>query len=526
MGHEQSEEVALDTPNDWGPELFIGLVGPVGADLERVVDYLSDALRQIHYAPEPLIHLSQYLRDADEQFANLPRAPLDVYIHKHMDAGNKLRQITGLNDAMAILGIGAIREERLAELRPEPGTVPRRAYIIRSLKHPDEARTLRHVYGSSFYLIAVHGTHHERRQHLAQQIADSHNSMEAVERYYAPAEDLIQRDLEEPDIPHGQNLRDTFHRADVFFDMGHSDAILRNEITRFVELIFGSPFLTPTKAEYAMFHAAAAALRSAEPGRQVGAAIATDDGDIIAVGTNEVPKSGGGMYWCDDQFDRRQFQLKFDSNQAQKRNLIAETLDYLKKAGWLVPELYSLSRDELLERAMYTAKPALPRRSQIRSLIEFGRAVHAEMAALIDAARRGVSVQDTTMYVTTFPCHLCARHVVAAGIKQVHYIEPYPKSLALALYPDSIALERADRTEQGHGQILFEPFFGVSPRRYFDLFTAPGRRDSHDKLMLFDADRASPRATAVERIYLTKEQLLLEALNAKLSGTLFPKNPN
>jgi len=107
---------------------------------------------------------------------------------------------------------------------------------------------------------------------------------------------------------------------------GHSDAILRNEITRFVELIFGSPFLTPTKAELRDVSCRRAALRSAEPGRQASAAIATDEA-ISSRRHKRGAKIGGGIIGADDQFDRRQFNLNLISNQAQKRNLIAETLD-------------------------------------------------------------------------------------------------------------------------------------------------------------------------------------------------------
>jgi len=78
-----------------------------------------------------------------------------------------------------------------------------------------------------------------------------------------------------------------------------------------------------------------------------------------------------------------------------------------------------------------------------------------ETAALTDTARRGVSVSAGTMYVTTFPCHLCARMIVAAGIKRLVYIEPYAKSLALQLYPDSIA---ADYSEKTTGQV---PFYSI-----------------------------------------------------------------
>jgi hypothetical protein len=103
------------------------------------------------------------------------------------------------------------------------------------------------------------------------------------------------------------------------------------------------------------------------------------------------------------------------------------------------------------------------------SVIEFGRCVHAEMAALIDAARRGVPVDDGILFSTTFPCHECARHIVAAGIRTVHFIEPYPKSLVNELYPDSIRIEG----EVGDF-VNFVPFVGVAPRRYQDLFKLGG----------------------------------------------------
>src|SRR5437870_9308439 len=93
------------------------------------------------------------------------------------------------------------------------------------------------------------------------------------------------------------------------------------------------------------------------------------------------------------------------------------------------------------------------------------------LVAGVDAARRGVSVRNCTMYVTTFPCHLCARHIVAAGIRRVVYIEPYAKSLAADLYPDSIAIEGGSDEK-----VIFEPFVGVSPRQYVKLFSMGTRK--------------------------------------------------
>jgi cytidine deaminase len=382
------------------------------------------------------------------------------------------------------------------------------------LKHPDEAKIFREVYGAGFYLIAAYAPHSARRDHLARGIAKSRNEY-PIDRHYERAEQLIARDEQEFGLRHGQNVSDTFHRADVFFDTSDREELQRS-IRRFVELTFGNTFHTPTKKEFAMFLATAAALRSAEMGRQVGAAISTDAGDIIAVGTNEVPKAGGGLYWSDDKPDRREFVEGFDSNDQHKRNLVADTLRSLQTAGWLNMERSTQPIQQLVEESM---KPdVLGSDAQFRGLIEFGRAVHAEMAALVDAARRGVGISGASLFITTFPCHLCARHIVAAGIDRVFFIEPYAKSLTAELYPDSIAVESP---QAGVKQVVFEPFVGVAPRQYMSLFTALDRKRSDGTVIQFVPAGAIPRFSGNPKMYLEQEDEKVTVL-----GTLMTKQGN
>ena len=47
--------------------------------------------------------------------------------------------------------------------------------------------------------------------------------------------------------------------------------------------------------------------------------------------------------------------------------------------------------------------------------------VHAEQNAISDAARRGVSLSGSTAYVTHFPCIVCAKLLVAAGINEIKF---------------------------------------------------------------------------------------------------------
>jgi deoxycytidylate deaminase len=116
--------------------------------------------------------------------------------------------------------------------------------------------------------------------------------------------------------------------------------------------------------------------------------------------------------------------------------------------------------------------------SQLMDIIEFGRILHAEMSALMDAARLGRAVQDATLFCTTFPCHICAKHIVGSGIDTVYFLEPYPKSAAFALHPDSIEVEGSSRVHySSYEKTKFTHFYGISPRRYRDFFEKSLRKN-------------------------------------------------
>jgi dCMP deaminase len=51
--------------------------------------------------------------------------------------------------------------------------------------------------------------------------------------------------------------------------------------------------------------------------------------------------------------------------------------------------------------------------------------IHAEMNAIIWAAREGISIEDATIYVTLEPCSECSKNLIASGIKRVVYEKPY-----------------------------------------------------------------------------------------------------
>ncbi len=69
--------------------------------------------------------------------------------------------------------------------------------------------------------------------------------------------------------------------------------------------------------------------------------------------------------------------------------------------------------------------------------IEICRGLHAEQNALIQAAKYGISLEDSTIYTTLEPCITCAKMLINAGIKKIVYRESYVDLLSRELLADA-----------------------------------------------------------------------------------------
>ena len=155
----------------------------------------------------------------------------------------------------------------------------------------------------------------------------------------------------------------------------------------------------------------------------------------------------------------------------------------------------------------------------ISDITEYGRITHAEMSALSDAARLGRSTAGATIYVTTFPCHNCAKHLIAAGIRRIVYIEPYTKSKAFELSSDALSIDI-----NCEKKVLVEHFVGISPRRYRDIFEkSKKRRDDQNRIKRWQFDAPTPMIedktgthTMIEEQTLVGLDKLLEIVSAKI----------
>lgn len=460
-------------------ELVLGLVGSVGTDLREVSRLVEERLKLFGYTSQ-VIKISKDI--IAEATSHAPREGTGEYerISSYMELGNNLRE-QSRDCSILSLGVAA----KINQLRGDD--VPRRrAYIVNSLKSPSEVQRLRKIYSEGFFLIGVHADLERRKSYLINDLRISEEN----------AAKLIARDADEAD-DYGQHTRDTYHLSDFFINFDGNNDFLKKQIWRILDLLFGRPYITPTFDEYSMFMAFSASLRSADLSRQVGAVL-TKNQCIVSTGANDVPRHGGGLYWpelnknnfeIEDVEGGRDYMRGQDSNAIQKK-LIVDSI------------IGSLPLEQQEAMRPYVAK------SKIKDITEYGRVVHAEMEALLSSTRSGVSSIGATLYCTTFPCHNCAKHIIAAGIARVVYVEPYPKSKAQEFHSDSISMKKG---EEG---VFFDPFIGVGPRSFFNLFSThlgsgfPIKRKTDDGLALdWDPSTAKLRTQMLPCSYIERERI-------------------
>jgi deoxycytidylate deaminase len=471
-------------------EVFVAIVGPAGAGAGTAAKILSAFFEETGYQTAIIKASALIRRAAIRSGLEVPsvdaRKSLST-VQTMQDRGDELRkgEKYGLPEDHSAVARLVLREisKRRAEFQGvkftgeqvEPdGT--RRAFIVDSLRHPSEVALLREVYQDAFSLLGIVCDPGKRERRIRENFFDRAQWGDLVVKN--GVRDFLVRDEDAPE-KHGQHVSDTFHESDFFVDnsadAGEDLSVtgMNDQLRRFVQLITQTKIVRPTISETAMHHARSAQMRSACLSRQVGAALVDRNGNIVASGTNDVPKAGGGLYG--EEFTLRIIgdercafrETVFCSSNREQNKIIEELIAAFPAIT------HGTEKEEVIKKL---------RSTRLGGLIEFSRAVHAEMDAILSASTAGVSPRGCRMYVTTYPCHYCARHIVAAGIDEVQFIEPYPKSKATELHSDSITTESLNwrpPSEEG-SHVLFRPFVGVAPRLYRRVFLKD--RDYKDKV--------------------------------------------
>jgi deoxycytidylate deaminase len=478
-------------------ELVIALCGPIGSPLHQVADAIKRKLESdFAYERCSVIKLSETI----ERLSPVaPGSSRFQRVEGLIDNGNKLRQRYGPS-VLAELAISEIALDRrkTQTAKAEERLVPRRVcHIIDSVKNQSELDILKLVYGDMIFFVGVYSPIPTRVKALRD------GGMSLAQIYT-----LIDQDSGE-EFDHGQTVRNTFPQADFFLRVGSdTDSEISTRVERFLHLILGTKVLTPTAWETAMYMAASAAGNSACLSRQVGAALTDAHCEVISVGWNDVPRFGGSLYMSDPENDpngdkdrrcwNRDGGICFND---REKGLIADLL------------VKDLTNAKVIDEGNRAHAALIIAGSKVKDLIEFSRAVHAEMhAILLGSQMNGGRVKGGKLFCTTYPCHSCARHIVAAGIKEVYYIEPYRKSLAIKLHDDSITEDEAEVTK-----LRILPYDGVAPARYLRLFRVPrdSRKNSNGRMIRREPKDAAPRFDKTLEALPTLEALVVKGLKEK-----------
>jgi deoxycytidylate deaminase len=508
-----AEEQNLNEPNQYSknelekPEIVIALVAAVGSDLDYFSSLITNELEHYHYKTN-LIRISSCLLSevSPPEQKNTRLEKIDHF----MTAGNEYRNLSENNAALAYSAIAEISKKRFEKSgNDEAQPIANQAWIIRSLKNPEEVEALRKTYGDSLFIVGIYSSYDRRKEFLTRKV--NTNESEGL------VDSLIERDADEgPSNGHGQHTRDTFHLADFFVDADKTKEQNEFDIERIFKLIFANPYITPTFDEYAMYMAFSASTRSADLSRQVGAVLCKDS-NILSTGANDVPRANGGLYWPErvktgqiiDVPNGRDYMRGKDSNKQALSEIITDILSRLK-----IEDTEAI-RDKL-------------KYSKVSDITEYGRVVHAEMEAILSCGRTNNSTVGTALYCTTFPCHNCAKHIIAAGINRVIYVEPYSKSKASDFHNDSLSFGGINHFE---GELVsFEPFVGVGPRSFLHLFsmklgsgTELKRKNKHGITLDWQKESAMLRMQSDPIQYIKQETLACSIAEKDLNKFMINK---
>jgi len=453
-------------------DIYIGLCGYVGCGMRTVNEILEKISEDwdynvVHIRISSLLENHVYFEKPALDFAKSNQKNRHLRLQ---EIANKLREFYSRNELLGEAAIAAIASEK-KKINYSDDNYKGTVFIIDQFKRSEEVELFRVIYQHNFYLLGVLRDLDYRITNL---VADDSTKDDLHQ--------IINIDNKSKN-DYGQRTGEAILDSDFFLKNNFSQkSDIKKKIERFFGLIHGLNGLTPSINEKGMYAAYSTALQSACLSRQVGAALLDDEGNLLAVGKNDVPKAGGGLYNSDDNDNDHRCVHKSGKcyNDDSKNKIKGRIKDILTEdvskifetqSNQEVTDLNILrlinSLDDITNRIYHESK--------IATIMEYSRSIHAEMDVITTMARKNNGdTNGKILFTTTYPCHNCARHIVAAGIKKVVYIEPFDKSLALDLHNDAIT--KNDESSK----VIFSDFEGVSPRRYNKFFRPTDERKEKD----------------------------------------------
>jgi dCMP deaminase len=366
-------------------KLIVGFTGSFGSGCTATAKYLeaSHGFKRISISENILLEIAKN--------KGLPFSARE----EKQDAGNLIRK--------------EFRDDyknKLLELAQNKGD----KIVIECFRNPIEIDWLRDEY-PHFYLISLFSNKNLRKTRKKKE-----DGFDQADK----------RDVGEDDKL-GQQVRKCVNQADIAlnnsddWDIREKWEEYSNKLLMYLRLL-KEPFRTPSEKEIIMHLAYSYSLRSLCIQRQVGAVITDSNHRILSFGYNATPKKSHSCLKLHSQCFRS----------IQKRNSVAEQINESGKILSRCPFCVELSESNSIDEESFICKKCGANLLEIFSPgkeLDYCRSLHAEENAILTNPFLG-NGGYLKIFSTTFPCMLCAKKIVNAGIKEVIFVEPYPAEMS------------------------------------------------------------------------------------------------
>jgi len=428
--------------------IVVGLTGQFGAGCTEVVaEYLKEEGFH-YYSLSDIVKASVQKKLGAFEYQKLSENKKDLR-RLLQNEGNKFREAG--SDAIAKVIYEEIKKDDVKE-----------DIVIDSIRNPAEVEFLSLAF-KRFFFLALDVSSEVR---WLRKESDYEGDIDRFKQ-----DDMRDKGDEEP--IHGQHTEACVYLSDVVIDnekqIGYRQEwdLFFYKIKQYIDLMKNPGYRGPTYKELYMHLAYAVSLKSSCNKRQVGAIIVSsgvpetvvpDTGTvlrprhevesyILASGYNDVPI---GERVCSELGGRGNPRFCSKDDYEQKA---LKAMKYCPGCG---TEL-NIPSGEVVGFRCPKCNARLPRDFMAGRLLDLCRSVHAEEAAILQAAKLGSSsLNGAELYTTTFPCLLCCKSIINAGIKKIIYREPYPMD-------ESVKMLR-------HCGILLEKYEGVNAWAFDKLF--------------------------------------------------------
>lgn len=286
--------------------------------------------------------------------------------------------------------------------------------VIDSIRNPLEALFFKERY-SAFYILAVNAENAYRIKRLSQGLTQ--NDVESLDK-------SEYSDISGDQIFYKQDIKTCIQISDIYIHNPDSDGSdsrksIKSQLVKYLTLIQHPGLITPSPEERCMQTAYTAKYNSGCISRQVGAVVTDKYFSIKSIGWNNTAEGQTPCLLRDvrnlkDNTDEGAF-----SQYELKNEKFRLTVLKAYEGTYTAPALKGRSLPFCFKSAQNCIDNE---KNQVHT-----RSLHAEENAFLQIAKYGgEGLKKGRLFTTASPCELCSKKAFQLGIKNIHYIDPYP----------------------------------------------------------------------------------------------------